>query len=92
MAIILRLDRVMADRKISLKDLSEQVENFQCEPLQNQNGQSKRDSFFHLGCDLQSAGLPARGYFGVSARSRTGIAQSSAFTVPQILSVEYKMF
>ncbi|SFH79492.1 helix-turn-helix domain-containing protein [Pisciglobus halotolerans] len=25
MAIILRLDRVMADRKISLKDLSEQV-------------------------------------------------------------------
>lgn len=26
MAIILRLDRVMADRKISLKDLSEQVE------------------------------------------------------------------
>lgn len=26
MAIILRLDRVMADRKISLKDLAEQVE------------------------------------------------------------------
>lgn len=26
MAIIMRLDRVMADRKISLKDLSEQVE------------------------------------------------------------------
>lgn len=27
MAIILRLDRVMADRKINLKDLSEQVAN-----------------------------------------------------------------
>ena len=39
MAIVLRLDRVMADRKISLKELSEKVgENDKCSCIQIKTG------------------------------------------------------
>lgn len=46
MAIILRLDRVMADRKINLKDLSEQVGIANVNLSEDKTRKSKRNPDF----------------------------------------------
>ena len=48
MAIILRLDRVMADRKISLKDLAERVEISNVNLSNLKTGKVKAIRFFTL--------------------------------------------
>ena len=49
MAIILRLDRVMADRKISLKDLAERVETSNVNLSNLKTGKVKAIRFSTLG-------------------------------------------
>ena len=60
MAIILRLDRVMADRKISLKDLAERVE------ISNVNLSNLKT--LHSGCNLPGTEMSARRYTGIHRR------------------------
>ena len=60
MAIILRLDRVMADRKISLGELSERVG-----VSNDKNRKGERHPFQHLKRHLPGAELPAGRYHGV---------------------------
>lgn len=65
--IVLRLDRVMADRKMSLNELSKQVgvanvnlsKSGQCHPL------------LHLGRYLRCAELPARRHFRIRSQRRS---------------------
>ena len=61
MPIILRLDRVMADRKVSLNELAARVGIANV----NQNRQGKRHPLLHAGGHLRGAGLPARRYSGI---------------------------
>ena len=66
MPIILRLDRVMADRKMSLKELSEKVGGGKRQSVQTEKRACQRHSLFHTGSHLRSAGLSARRYPGIS--------------------------
>ncbi len=53
--IILRLDRVMADRKMSLKELSEKVgvSNVNLrKPVKNENRKNQSNSIFDVGSNL----------------------------------------
>lgn len=68
MAIILRLDRMMADRKISLNELAEKVGIANVNLSKIKTGESKCYSFLYVECHLQSAGLPAGGYIRISER------------------------
>ena len=52
MAIILRLDRVMADRKMSLKELSERVGVSNVNLIPGKDREDQRDPFLHPGRDL----------------------------------------
>ena len=68
--IILRLDRVMADRKMSLNDLAANVgiSNVNlCErqPFQAEDRKGQRGPLLHPERDLQSPALPAGGYPGI---------------------------
>ena len=71
MAIILRLDRVMADRKISLNDLSRRVGISTVNLSNLKTGKVKKyHPFFHFGCDLPGTALSTRRYFGVQTNGR----------------------
>ena len=63
MPIIMRLDRVMADRKMSLKELSEKVGVANVNLSKMKTG--KISAFFHVGSHLRCAGLPAGRYFRI---------------------------
>ena len=65
MAIILRLDRVMADRKMSLNELSERVGVANVNLSKLKNGHVSAIRFSHARGDLRCAGLPAGRYLGI---------------------------
>ena len=50
--IVLRLDRVMADRKMSLNELSEKVGVANVNLSKMKNGHHRRHPLFHFGRDL----------------------------------------
>ena len=64
MAIILRLDRMMADRKISLNELSEKVGIANVNLSKIKTG--KVNPFFYAKCNLRGFRLSAGRYSGVS--------------------------
>ncbi len=68
MAIILRLDRMMADRKISLNELSEKVGIANVNLSKIKTGKVSAIRFFYTEFHLQSTGLSARGYIRISER------------------------
>ena len=66
MPIILRLDRVMADRKMSLNELSEKVGVANVNLSKAEKRPRQRHPLFHAGGHLPRTGLPAGGYSGIS--------------------------
>ena len=68
MAIILRLDRVMADRKISLNELAERVGITNVNLSNLKTGKVKAIRFSTLNAICRELTLPARGYIGISRR------------------------
>ena len=70
MPIILRLDRMMADRKISLNELSEKVGIANVNLSKIKTGKVSAIRFSTLNSHLQSTGLSTRGYIGISERHR----------------------
>ena len=65
MAIILRLDRVMADRKMSLNELSDRVGISNVNLSNLKTGKVKSRAVLHTGRHLRRAGLPARRYIRI---------------------------
>ena len=64
--IILRLDRVMADRKMSLNELSARVGVSNVKSFQDQDRKDQRDPFLNIRGDLRGARLSAGRYLRIS--------------------------
>ena len=79
MAIILRLDRVMADKKISLNELAEKVgiSNVNLSKIKTGN------SILHFKCYLGCTGLPTGIYIGIYKRrkNRVDVQLSTPFFI-----------
>ncbi len=65
MPIIVRLDRVMADRKILLKDLADEVGITNVNLSKLKKWKSSRCSFFDFRKYLPCTGLPTRRYIRI---------------------------
>lgn len=68
--IIVNLDIMMARRKISLGELAEKGGYYTCQFIYFENGKGKSYPFLYTGGYLQSVGLSAGRYFGISGRRR----------------------
>lgn len=68
--IIVNLDIMMARRKISLGELAEKVDITPANLSILKTGKGKSYPFLYTGGYLQSAGLSAGRYFGISGRRR----------------------
>lgn len=64
--IILRLDRVMADRKMSLNELSARVGVSNVNLSKIKTGKDQRDPFLNIRGDLRGARLSAGRYLRIS--------------------------
>lgn len=77
--IVLRLDRVMADRKMSLNELSEKVGVANVNLFQDEKRAYQRDTLFNPRGDLRGVSVPTWETFWNTARRRT---QTEALTGP----------